>query len=50
MPGAFEKMKEGLGGDENVNSWNLEEVKSWGRLKTGGRIKTTSPLFPRIED
>jgi methionyl-tRNA synthetase len=49
MPGASEKMKKGLGGDENVSSWSLEEVESWGRLKTGGRIQMIPPLFPRIE-
>jgi methionyl-tRNA synthetase len=49
MPMAAENMKEGLGGDENVNSWSLEEVKRWGRLRTGGQIKTIAPLFPRIE-
>jgi len=49
MPEASEKMKKGLGGDENVSSWSLEEVESWGRLKTGGRIQMIPPLFPRIE-
>jgi hypothetical protein len=48
MPGTSERMKEGLGGDENVHSWCLEEAKNWGRLKTGGQIKMISPLFPRI--
>jgi methionyl-tRNA synthetase len=49
MPLTAEKMREGLGGDENVNSWSLKEVKSWGRLKVNGRIKMIAPLFPRIE-
>jgi methionyl-tRNA synthetase len=48
MPMTAEKMKEGLGGDGNVNSWSLEEVESWGRLKADGCIRTIPPLFPRI--
>jgi len=49
MPGTSDKMKKGLGGDENVDSWTLEGLKSWGRLRTGGKIQPISPLFPRIQ-
>lgn len=49
MPGASERMKEGLGGNENVSSWSLKEARSWGKLKSGGYIKNIPPLFPRVE-
>jgi len=48
MPQTAERIWERLGMEEKIYNQKIEEAQ-WGRLKSGTRIKTGKPLFPRIK-
>ncbi len=49
MPRTAERIWERLGMKEKIYNQKIKQAE-WGRLKSGIRIKTGKPLFPRIKD
>jgi methionyl-tRNA synthetase len=48
MPQTAERIWERLGMGEKIYNQKIKEAQ-WGRLKSGTRIKTGKPLFPRVK-
>lgn len=49
MPQAALKIWNQLGMEEELSSQRINNLKQWGEIKSGQRIKKAGPLFPRIE-
>ncbi|MBI5183915.1 MAG: methionine--tRNA ligase [Nitrospinae bacterium] len=50
MPETGEELWRQLGIEEELSDQDINEVKEWGRLKPGTRIRLGRQLFPRIEE
>ncbi len=50
MPDTAKRIAEQLGiPQENLDKASLDDIKTWGKLKSGSPVNKTAPLFPRIE-
>lgn len=49
MPRTSKSIMSQLGIEEDPSDMQFSDVKTWGKLKEGTRVKKSEPLFPRIE-
>jgi methionyl-tRNA synthetase len=50
MPETARRIAEQLGiGREAFDKFTIEDIKTWGKLKSGQPLNKTNPLFPRID-
>jgi methionyl-tRNA synthetase len=49
MPSIAKSILVQLGMKENPEDCKLSDIKTWGGLKSGGKVNKSKPLFPRIE-
>ncbi len=49
MPGTTKGIMSQLGIDDDPAMAKFSDMKSWGKLKEGTKVRKTAPLFPRID-
>jgi methionyl-tRNA synthetase len=49
MPSSAKKIWESLGQTSDLENVRFQEMKVWGRILRGTKVKKSNPLFPRIE-